>query len=357
MKTIKSIYDKICSVENILAAIKKASAEKRNRTEVRRVMADVPAHAKAISEMLISQSYVPCKYTEKIIKEGSSGKERKIAKIAFFPDQIIHWAIILQLQPAMLKSSYRYSCGCMPGRGVHYGKKAVEKWIKNDYKHTKYIAKLDIRKFYPSVSHAIMKQAFRRVTSDKRLLPVLDAIVDSYSPGLPIGYLTSQWFGNLLLQRLDYFVKQRLQVKYYIRYMDDMILFGSSKKRLHRAVLGISDRLSGIGLSLKKSWQVFPIKSRPLDFMGFRFYREKTILRKSLLYRIARTASKISKMTPVMAHKAAAMLSYMGWIRRSQSHNVYVKRIKPLVGIADIKKVVSRASKNRSKIHENHTVQ
>lgn len=355
MKTIKKIYDKICSVENVTDAIKRASAGKRSRVEVQRVLADVPAHAKAIADMLANQNYTPCKYVEKTIKEGSNGKERKIAKIAFYPDQIIHWAIILQLQPTLLKSSYRYSCGCMPGRGIHFGKKIIEEWLERDRKNTKYIAKLDIRKFYPSINRDSMKQVFRRVTSDKRLLTILDAIVDSYSPGLPIGYLTSQWFSNLLLQRLDYIIKQHLRIKYYIRYMDDMVLFGSSKKKLRVAVDAIKNYLNGIELELKKNWQIFPIQARSLDFMGFRFFREKTILRKSLLYRITRTAASISRQSRVDSGSAAAMISYMGWIRRSKSHNVYMKRIRPVVSISGLKRIISLASKNRRIVNEDNT--
>lgn len=348
MKTIKKIYEKISSVENVTAAIKKASAGKRSRAEVKKVLADVPGHACIISEMLQKHEYRPCRYVEKTIKEGANSKERKIAKIAFFPDQVVHWAIILQLQPFLIRASYKYSCGCMPGRGVHYGKAAIEKWIRSDRKNTKYIAKLDIRKFYPSINHEKMKAVFRRVTSDKELLAVLDAIIDSYSPGLPIGYLTSQWFSNVLLQRLDFAVKQTLRVKYYIRYMDDMVLFGASKKKLHAAVRSVSAHIQSIGLDLKKNWQVFPLESRPLDFMGFRFYRNKTTLRKSLLLRITRTAVKISKTSRPKPEQAASMLSYMGWVRRSQSHNVYKSRISPVVSIAGMKKIVSTASKIRS---------
>lgn len=353
MKTIKKIYEKISSIENVTAAIKKAAVGKRSRAEVKRVLADVSGHAHIVSEMLQKHEYRPCQYVEKIIKEGANSKERKIAKIAFFPDQIIHWAIIRQLQPDLIKSSYKYSCGCMPGRGVHYGKAAIEKWIRNDRKNTKYIAKLDIRKFYPSISHEKMKAVFRRVTSDKELLAVLDAIVDSYSPGLPIGYLTSQWFSNVLLQRLDFTIKQALRVRYYVRYMDDMVLFGASKKKLHAAVRAVSVHLRSIGLDLKKNWQVFPLESRSLDFMGFRFYRNKTTLRKSLMLRITRTAVKISKMNKPKPEQAASMLSYMGWVRRSQSHNVYESRISPVVSLAGMKKIVSAASKIRSREHEN----
>ncbi|HQB83168.1 MAG TPA: hypothetical protein PLR50_06720, partial [Candidatus Rifleibacterium sp.] len=87
MKTIKKIYEKISSIENVTAAIKKASAGKRSRVEVKKVLADVPGHARIISDLLAKQEYRPCKYVEKTVREGSNGKERKIAKIAFFPDQ------------------------------------------------------------------------------------------------------------------------------------------------------------------------------------------------------------------------------------------------------------------------------
>lgn len=346
MKRANNIFQQIVSKENILAAINKGATGKRNRPEVCRVLADVELHALKIQKMLSENTYSPCQYRESTIREGAGQKQRKVAKIKFFPDQVIHWAMIRQIQPIFIRSSYVYSCGSMPGRGIHYGKSAVEKWIRDDRKNTKYVAKLDISKFYPSIPHQIVKDRLKSAIKDARTLDLLDQIIDSYPAGLPIGYLTSQWLANFTLQPLDYTIKQRIGIKYYMRYMDDMILFGANKKSLHAAVRRVAAELAKIGLKLKQNWQVFRIDSRALDFMGFRFYRDKTTLRKSLMLRMTRKARAISKKSRIKRIDAAAMLSYMGWIAHAQARKVYEDHIRPFVNIGKMKRIVSSYSKS-----------
>lgn len=345
MKRTKNIYPQIIAIENILAAIAKGAVGKRNRPEVRRVAENPLPYAQKIHKMLTEKTYVPCAYRESTIREGSGQKRRKVAKIKFFPDQIIHWAVIRQIQPIFIRSAYVYSCGSMPGRGIHYGKKAIERWLTKDRKNTKYVAKLDIAKFYPSVCHDVVKQRLSTVIKDKDATALLHQIIDSYPAGLPIGYLTSQWLANFTLQPIDYTIKQTLKIKYYVRYMDDMILFGPNKKKLHVAVRFVAAELAKVGLTLKRNWQVFKPDCRPLDFMGFRFYRDKTTLRKSLMLRITRKARKISKKSTVRLIDAAAMLSYFGWIGHTQTRKVYENHIKPFVNVGKMKRIVSRHAK------------
>jgi len=345
MKTAKHIYEKIITRENIKAAIDKASQDKKPRREVVEVLEDVDKHVELIREMLISKSYRPCEYKETIVKEGARQKERKVTKIDFFPDQIIHWAVILQIQPLIERGAYTYSCGSMPGKGIHYAKPKIEKWIREDKKNTKYVAKLDITKYYESISHDLAKQSIRRIIKDPNLLWLLDMIIDSYPKGLPIGYLTSQWLANLILQPLDWFIKQVLKIKYYVRYMDDKVLFSSNKKLLHLAVRKIMEFLRNMGLKIKKNWQVFRLSCRALDFMGFRFYRFKTTLRRSLMYRISRKAYWIWKRGFARFKDAAAMLSYLGWIKHSDSRWFFESRFVKYVNIKELKNIVRRYSR------------
>lgn len=353
MKTHKYIFEKVATIENITLAIWKASENKRNRKEVIKVLEDIDYHAQEIYEMLWSKKYKPCKVVESVIKEGSKQKKRVVTRINFFPDQIIHWAAILQIGPIISNRSYEYSCGSMPGKGVHKGKKYIERWVVKDRKNTKYVAKADISKFYPSVQHHIIKKELRTIIKDPKMLWLLDSIIDSYRNGLPIGYLTSQWFANFLLQKLDYMIKQDLKIKHYVRYMDDIVMFGSNKKKLRKALLEIMNFLYDINLKLKPNYQIFKLDARALDFMGFRFFRHKVILRKSLMYRITRKAAKIKKKSNITNKDASSMISYMGWVKHSQTYKVYNNWIKAKVKIKDLKQIIRNNSKNEElKKHE-----
>jgi hypothetical protein len=327
-----------------MLAIANSSLGKRKQKRVKAILDNEEYYARKIQDMLLKKQYVPSPYAIKIVQDGSSGKIRTIYKPRFYPDQIIHWALMLQLQPIMMKGMYEYNCGSVPGRGTSYGQNTLRKWLDTDYKNTKYCLKMDVSKFYPSVNNDILKEMFRRKIKDKDCLWLIDSIIDS-GQGLPIGNYTSQWFANFFLQGLDHYIKEKLGVKYYIRYVDDLVLLGSNKKKLHKAREAISDYLNNINLSLKGDWQVFKVNSRAIDFLGFRFYRNKTILRKRNALRIRRRMRKIQKKDVLTSKDACAVVSYWGWIKRSDSYNFYHKYVKPIVSVGYAKKVVSNYAK------------
>jgi hypothetical protein len=235
---------------------------------------------------------------------------------------------------------YGYNCGSVPGRGTAYGQKGLRHWLDTDHKNTKYCLKMDISKFYPSVDNEVLKRMFRRKIKDVNCLWLIDVIIDSNN-GLPIGNYTSQWFANFFLEGLDHFIKEKLGVKYYVRYVDDLVLLGPNKKKLHKARREISSYLESINLRLKDNWQVFRVNDRGIDFLGFRFFRNKTILRKRNALRIRRRLSKIRKKGRLNYKDACALISYWGWIKRSNSFNFYNKHVKPIVSVGKAKKVVS----------------
>lgn len=299
--------------------------------------------------MLITESYIPSDYRTDIIKEGINQKERVIYKPNFYPDQVIQWAIMLQLSPILTKGMYEFTCGSIPNRGVHYGKKYVEKWIKGDRKNTKYYLKLDISKFYPSVDISTLKSKLQRKIKDAKLLNLVFAILDKGEKGLPIGILVSQWFANFYLQDLDYYIKQDLKAVHYIRYMDDMILFSRNKKELHKMRKAISIYLAKEKLKLKSNWQVYKLDNEALDFMGFRFFRNKTILRKSIMLRITRKVKKIFGKKKPTYHDACGIISYLGWIKHSDSYWLYKKWVQPYLHIQILKRIIKNHMKERRK--------
>lgn len=341
MKRTGYIYDKICDIENIKTAIMKASLGKRNKRYVKQIIKNMDICAQLISDMLKDKLYIPSPYTIKKIVDGTSGKERTIFKPRFYPDQIIHWSLMLQIQPLLMRGMYAYNCGSVPGRGTSHGQKAIRKWLDSDYKGTKYCLKMDIKKYYPSIDNDILKQAFRKIIKDKDCLWLIDQIIDS-SEGLPIGNFTSQWFANFFLQRLDHYIKEKLQAKYYIRYIDDLVIFDGNKRKLHKDRINIDRYLYGINLKLKENWQIFKVSKRPVDFLGLKFYYEKTTLRKKSALRIKRRAKKIRKKGHLTYIDACAMISYWGWIKRSDSMQFYDKNIKPIINLQQARKVVSK---------------
>ncbi len=348
MKRYGYIYEKICDIENIKAAIINASTRKKNRRNVQRVLANLDKSAEYIQKLLIEQTYEPAPYKEFSIFDGATKKERVIYRPEFFPDQCIHWALILQIEPLIMKGMYKFSCGSIPGRGVIYGQKYIKKWIRKDRKNTKYYLKLDIRKFYPSINNEMLKAAFRKKIKDAKVLWLIDKIIDSHpDAGVPIGNYTSQWFANFFLQELDHFVKENLGVKYYMRYMDDMVLFGCNKKKLHKARAAIAEYLKPMGLELKGNWQLARLDDRAVDYLGFRFFRHKTILRKRNALRIRRRIKKVWKKPKPTYSDAAAVLSYLGWLKHSDSYHYYQKYVKPYINIKRLKEVIRNENKKQ----------
>lgn len=193
MKRTGNIFEKICVEENILRAIENASRGKHNRRGVQNVIEHKEQAAAEIKALLESGTYKSKPYKPFEIMDGPGRKQRTIYCPTFYPDQIVHWAIMQVIEPILMKGMYEFSCGSIPGRGMHYGKRYIERWLRRDKKHTKYCLKLDIKKYYPHIDNAVLKNQFRRKIKDQKALWLIDSIIDSHVEGLPIGNYTSQW--------------------------------------------------------------------------------------------------------------------------------------------------------------------
>jgi hypothetical protein len=336
------IYERVCSVENIKQAIMKSSLGKRDQRYVRRILEHSDRYAAVVSEMLRRRAYVPSQYREKVIWDGSSGKERTICQPRYYPDQVIHWALMLQLQDIIMHGMYAYTCGSVPGRGTSYGQKALRRWLDTDYRGTKYCLKADISKFYPSTDVEMLKASFRRIIKDPDCLWLIDTILDSHPDGLPIGNYTSQWFSNYYLQGLDHYIKEQLGVRYYVRYVDDLVILGPNKRKLHRAREAICEYLEGLHLRMKSNWQVFRVDKRDIDFLGLRFFRNKTILRKRNSLRIRRRMRKIERKGRLGYRDACAVISFWGWLKRSNSYRFYRDVVRRVASVRKAKAVVKQ---------------
>lgn len=288
------------------------------------------------------------------IYDGLTRKQRVII-VPTFEELLVQHCIVSAMKPVISKGMYEHSYASLPGRGAHKGKQVIEKWIRTDSKNCKYVLKMDIRHFFDSIPHDRLKAKLKKTIHDEKMLDLLHRIIDVTDVGIPLGFYTSQWLSNWYLQGLDHYIKEQLKAVHYMRYMDDMVVFGSNKQVLHRIRQAISVYLDQeLGLELKSNWQVFRFsyidrdgiqRGRDLDFMGFRFFRNRTILRKSIMLKATRKARKISKKDKATILDARQMLSYLGWIDCTDTYDMYEKWIKPYVNFRQLKQKVSRYDK------------
>lgn len=345
MKSYNNLFNKMLDDDFIRFCIKKASKGKRKRKDVQKVLGNVDKHIAIIKNMLVSGSFRPRKHSPKIIVER--GKERKIVKPDFRYEAIIQCMVVECLEPIFMKKFYTHSFASIPGRGIARGKKVLERCMRNaEQGKGLWCLKLDIRKFFETIRVHKLKDMLAKLIRDKKFLDICFVILDSSPvPGLPLGFVTSQWFANFYLTAFDHKVKERVHHSPYLRYMDDMVILMDNPMILHEVKNTIEKELSKLGLELKPDWQVFKVSGdtgRPIDYMGFKFYTNRTTLRKTTLYKTRKRVLKLSKKGRVTRYDASSLISRLGWMKQAQVYRYFKKHIAPLVSIKRLRKIVSK---------------
>lgn len=351
MKSYNHLWEKLISDENILLAIQNATKGKMKRKKLTEIKKNSVEYIPIIKNWIIE--FEPFEHTPKVINDGISAKKRTII-VPTVKEHIIQHAIMNVLKPIFMKGMYEHSYASIPKRGCHKGKKYVQKWIYNDTRNIKYCLKLDIKKYFENISQQILINELRQIIHDKKFVELLVKIISTTKQGLPLGFYTSQWLANWYLQNFDHYVKEVLRVKHYIRYMDDMILFGSNKRELHKIKDSIKNYLDKkLKLTIKENWQIFRFhtsknKGRFLDFMGFRFYRNRITLRRKIALKAQRKAKKIFKKKRATIQDARQMMTYVGWAKHTNCYTWFKTHILPYVNIRQLRKIISKYDRRRS---------
>lgn len=302
MKRIGNLYNDICSIDNLELADIKARKSKKNRNDVLLHDKEKDLNLLKLNDILLSKTFRTSDYKVFKINEG---KERIISSLPYYPDRIVHHAIMNKLEPVFTSLFISNTYSCIKGRGIHGAANAVKLALK-DISNTKYCLKLDIKQFYPSIDHDILKQLIRYKIKDKDLLWLLDEIIDS-SDGVPIGNYLSQYFANLYLTYFDHWLKEVKKVRYYFRYADDMVILHSSKEYLHQLLAEMREYLKvNLKLTIKSNYQVFVVAIRGIDFVGYVFFHTHILLRKTIKKRFARMVFK--------RRNRQSFSAYNGWI-------------------------------------------
>jgi len=316
MKRIGYLYDKIYDIDNLILADKKARKGKLYQKEVQNHIISEKENLKKLHLLLKEKQFQNSKYKIFTIKDP---KERQIFKLPYFPDRIVHHATMNIIENIFVKSFTKNTYSCIKGRGIHKGLYDLKKDLKN-VNETTCCLKLDIRKFYPSINNKILKKLLRKKFKDKDLLLLLDNIIDS-TIGLPMGNYLSQVLANFYLNYFDHWIKEEKNVRYYYRYCDDIVILSDSKEFLHNLFIEIEQYLHiNLKLEVNNKHQVFPVKSRGIDFLGYKFYHTHILLRKSIKLRFI-SMLKNNKNTKSIA-------SYYGWLSYCNSKNLSNKYLK-----------------------------
>lgn len=271
MKRTGHLFEKITAFSTLWRAAHRAWRGKKDKRRIARFYFYLEPELLQLQQALLAGCYVPRPYRLFTISEP---KQRRIAA-ADFRDRVVHHAICEVLEPLFERTLIHDTYACRVGKGNHAALKRAQQFMRR----YPYYLKCDIRQYFASIDHEVLRRLLARRIKDRRLLALLDWIIDHPLPehapgkGLPIGNLTSQHFANIYLGELDHFVKDRLGVPAYLRYMDDFVLFDINKPRLHQHLAEIGRVLNGsLQLRLKaQATRVAPV-TEGLAFLGFSLF-------------------------------------------------------------------------------------
>lgn len=365
MKRVGKLFEQIIAEENLARAI-----EEVNRTHhwhshhspnacTAWVEETQPERVKELRQILLD-GFAPKAPHITQRWDASAQKWRTVSEPAQWPDQYVHHALIQVLQGKMMDGMDFYCCGSIRGRGPHHARKAIKSWMERDAKGTKYEFCGDIYHFYDSLQPEVVMARMRQLYKDNRTLDLIWRIIQN---GIQIGAYTSQWFANTTLQPLDRLIRESGYCRHYTRYMDNLTIFGSNKRKLRKLRLLVEDWLNAHGLRLKGDWQIFPTvkkekktplnpprrgvarsKARLPDAVGYRYGRGYLLPRKHNLLRTKRAIARYRKRKRqgqrIMAGAAASLLARLGQLAHCNHVQLYRMLFRGEKIVRELKKAV-----------------
>ncbi|KYC36514.1 RNA-dependent DNA polymerase [Scytonema hofmannii PCC 7110] len=308
MKRHGNLYPQILELENLLIAAKKAQKGKRFRDNVLAFNYNLEEELIKLQTELAQKTYQPGAYKTFYIKEPKS----RMISAAPYKDRVVHHAlcniIVPLIEPAFIDDCYANRVGF----GTHRALRQFTQFSRSN----RYVLQCDIKKYFPSIDHQILKILLHRKIKCSDTLWLIDAIVDNSNEqlatveyfegddlltpvqrrrGLPIGNLTSQFFANFYLNNFDHFIKEHLKAQKYLRYVDDFALFSDDWGFLTEAQWAVEEYLAQLRL------KIHPIKSQLFEtkhganFLGFRVLPDKIRVRTENLRRAKRRLRKMKR--------------------------------------------------------------
>jgi retron-type reverse transcriptase len=245
MKTYRNLYPRLCSIENLEEAFFKAHRRKSGSPAVLEFEKNWEANLGNLRKELLAKTYRPQPLKAFILRDP---KTRKIS-VSAFRDRVVHHALVNVLQPIFEPRFIHDSYASRKGKGTLPALERFDLFMRRATRNGKLVAgarngnavrgfvlKADIYHYFETVDHGVLLGIIARRIKDSGVLWLVKVVLDNYSSGtpgrgMPLGNWTSQFFANVYLDELDRFVKHKLRVKYYIRYVDDFVILDESKER------------------------------------------------------------------------------------------------------------------------------
>ena len=317
-KRYKHLLEQISDIDNIRLAYKKA-VKGGNRYTVSHLKfkENLEANLYLIQQQLKNEVYKHGEYHTFKVYEP---KERVISSLPF-KDRVVQHAINNIVEPIFEKGFYRTSYACRKNKGTHVGVKSVQASIRKTIKNGPvYYLKMDFSKYFHSINIDILFKEVCRKISDKRVVTLLRGFAGDFKTGIPIGNLLSQLFANIYGHIFDRFVKTKLRMKNYFRYMDDTVIVCNSKSELV-AVQRKLALFSKLYMKLRFSKWYINALSKPLNFLGYRITDNYKLIRKDSVIRAKRKIKKHLLQEDLEKLKMF-LASWSGHLRSADSWNL-----------------------------------
>ncbi len=344
MKVWHNIYHKLIIKENIFRGYKEFLVGKKKKRDVITFGKARNENLRKLHQSLINRTYKPGGYSQFYVRDP---KLRLIHK-ATVVDRIVHHIVATELEPISESTFIAHSYSCRKDKGTHRGVLALKKMGLKASKNNSRVCwalKCDIKKFFASINHKILFEILERKIKDQDFLDLLGKIINSFysdrttdisnKKGIPIGNLTSQTFSNIYLNELDQFIKQRLKVKYYIRYADDFVLFSENIRYLKNLLPKIDEFLkTKLDLELHPEKIILRKFGSGIDFLGYVVFPYHILLRtktKRRVLRKIRTKINEFKVGKISEEKVnETVQSYLGYLSHANAYE-FKKELENLI--------------------------
>ena len=295
--TARNLWESVLLWENLLHAARAASRHKRYHNEALRFNARREENLLQLRQLLRNGEWRPGPYREFEVFEP----KRRMVHAPCFADRVVHHALAQVIEPCFERRFIAHSYACRKGKGTHAASDYLSSMLRSaETAGEVYVLKADVTKYFYSIDHDILLRIVAHTIGDRDVLNVLHVLVRDCNciagnRGLPLGALTSQLLANAYLDQLDHFVKDRLGVRHYVRYMDDFVLLHHDKAQLWRLLAEIRDYMAyELHLTLNHKTQIFPA-FHGVDFAGYRHWPGYKLPRKRNVRRAKKRFAGLSR--------------------------------------------------------------
>ena len=332
-KRVGNVFWKAKDPDFVRNVILKSLSKKKNRKVVERIYKNLDSRVERLCRMAEEHSFNPAPYREITIFDISSQKERSLRMHKLFPDSLYMSVLAEIAKPMLLRGVDSGACASIKGRGQSMAKKIIEKQLHKS-KQAKYCFQGDVRHFYDNIIISKFMEMFRTVCKDEEFLSEYEKCLRATSAdgehGIGIGSPMGHDVGNFYLQRIDESIHSKpKEVKAYVRYMDNFTIIGPNKRKLHRLTESIIQKLTPLGLWLKDDWQIFRIRTRNIEAVGYRFGFKATRFRKRTWKRMRRCILNLKRFIDsgieIPKKMIRSYLSRVGQLKHTARRKIQVK--------------------------------